>query len=273
MSKYTIFFLSDHTGITVEKLGHSLLTQFEDLKFTRIRVPYINTLEKARETYDKINVVFAQNGQQPIVVSSIIDTQLRSIIQQAECIFFDFFDTFIPPMEQFLGQSAAWAQGRTHGLVNQTIYHARIDAVDFSLRNDDGANIRQYDKADLILVGVSRTGKTPTCLYLAMQFGINAANYPFDEHDLTSQRLPKAISPYRNKVFGLTIDANQLQMIRKERLPNSRYATINQCRNEIVSSEELYHLQRIPFIDTTAISIEEIATTIMEKMKLERRKI
>jgi regulator of PEP synthase PpsR (kinase-PPPase family) len=271
MSKQTVFFLSDHTGITVEKLGHSLLTQFDGIEFTRIRVPYINNQQKATETLKKINAAYTQNQQQPIVISSIIDAPIRSIIQQANCIFFDFFDTFIPPMEKALGQSAAWAKGRAHGLINQSIYHARIDAVDFTLKNDDGANIRHYDKADLILVGVSRTGKTPTCLYLAMQFGLHAANYPLNEDDLTSCSLPKAISAYRNKVFGLTIDAHQLQMIRRERLPESRYATINQCRQEITAAEELYQLMRIPFIDTTTISIEEISTLLMDKMQLPTR--
>lgn len=273
MRKHTVFFLSDHTGITVEKLGHSLLTQFDNLEFHRIRIPYINTMEKARETHDNINMISEQNQQQPIVVSSIIDARIRGVIQQANGVFFDFFDSFIPAMEKLLGQQATWHQGRTHGFVDQSIYHARIDAVDFSLKNDDGGNISQYDKADLILVGVSRSGKTPTCLYMAMQFGINAANYPFDEIDLAAQTLPQAVKEFRNKLFGLTINPALLQKIRMERLPSSRYASLNQCQHEISSAEELYQLQGIPFLDTSTVSIEEIATMIMDRMQLVRRRI
>ena len=271
MTQQIVFFLSDHTGITVEMLGRSLLTQFEGLEFFSICVPYIDDLKKTRDTQARINEVFKQTKRKPLVVCSMIDRESKKIIQQSECFFLDLFDAFIPSMEKALGRPASYARGRTHGLLHQRAYHSRIDAVDFSLSNDDGANVRNYDDADLILIGVSRTGKTPTCLYMALQFGVRAANYPLTGIDLESQQLPKAIRSYKNKVFGLTIDADHLQTIRKERLPESSYATVNQCRKEITASEELYHMQRIPFINTTAISIEEIATTIIEILKLERR--
>lgn len=273
MYRHIVFFLSDHTGITVEKLGHSLLSQFEDLRFIRMRIPYINSTDKAQDTHDKISAVYRKTGEKPIVISSIIDKDLKQIIQQCDCIFFDFFDAFIPAMEQALGESATLIKGRTHSMHDQEIYHSRIDAVNYTLANDDGANIKHYDEADIILIGVSRSGKTPTCLYLALQFGINAANYPLVEPDLESLELPKPLQKYKNKVFGLTIDANRLQKIRQERLPDSRYAATQQCRNEIAASEELYLLRKIPFINTATISIEEIATTIMDRMTLLRRKI
>jgi [pyruvate, water dikinase]-phosphate phosphotransferase / [pyruvate, water dikinase] kinase len=271
MTQYNVFFLSDHTGITVEMLGRSLLTQFEDVDFCSHCIPYIDDLKKIKETRDKINAVYRKTNQKPLVLCSMIDGQLKEIIQQSDCFFLDLFDLFIPGMEKALGRSATFARGRTHGLLHQPVYHSRINAVDFTLANDDGANLRNYDDTDLILIGVSRTGKTPTCLYMALQFGIRAANYPLTDIELESQQLPKALRSYRNKIFGLTIDADHLQSIRKERLPNSSYATINQCRQEITAAEELYQIQHIPFINSTAISIEEIATNIMVLLKLQRR--
>lgn len=273
MQKRTVFFLSDHTGITVEKLGHSLLTQFAELEFDRIRIPYINSPQKAERTRNRITEVSERSSCKPLVFSSITDDDLRKTIQQSDAFVLDFFDTFIAPLEAALHMTSSHAKGKAHGLVNYDTYHSRIDAVNFSLNNDDGSNVRHYDKADLILIGVSRSGKTPTCLYLALQFGLNAANYPLTDNELETTQLPKAVKPHRRKVFGLTINPEQLQRIRQERRPGSRYASRAQCQKEVTAAEELYHLQNIPCINTTAVSIEEIATTVVEEMGLDLRKI
>lgn len=273
MDKQTVFFLSDHTGITVEKLGHSLLTQFDQLQFHQISVPYINSQSKAEQTRDLINEVHSVGDTKPIVFSSITDNAIRKVIQQSQGIVFDFFDTFIDPLEQALKLSASHNTGKVHSLTNQDQYHLRMDAVNYSLANDDGANIKNYDEADVILIGVSRTGKTPTCLYLALQFGISAANYPLTEEDFQSTRLPIPLKDYRKKLYGLTIDLEQLYRIRQKRRPDSRYASKRQCQKEITVAEELYQIENIPSINTTTVSIEEIATKIVNELGFERGNI
>ena len=271
MEKRTVFFLSDHTGITVEELGRSLLTQFEGLEFNRIRIPYVNSRLKAELTRDRINQVSRGKLQKPIVFSSVSDYALRELILQSDAYVLDFFDAFISPLEKALDMTSSHAEGKTHGLINHERYHSRINAVNYSLTNDDGANSGHYDKADVILIGVSRSGKTPTCLYLALQFGFNTANYPMTEDDLETTELPKGIKPYHAKVIALTISPDQLQRVRQERRPDSIYASLARCQKEVAAAEELYLMQKIPVINTTAVSIEEIATSIVEELGLERR--
>jgi regulator of PEP synthase PpsR (kinase-PPPase family) len=148
---------------------------------------------------------------------------------------------------------------------------SRIDAVNFALDNDDGSKIKHYDKADIILVGVSRSGKTPTCLYLALQFGIKAANYPLTEEDLQNFSLPDVLKPHKHKIFGLTIDPERLAAIRNERKANSRYASLAQCYYETEEVEHLYQQEQISFLSTTDLSVEEISTKIMQKAKIKRK--
>lgn len=273
MEKQTVFFLSDHTGITVEKLGRSLLTQFDKLEFDCFSVPYINNRQKAENTRDGINKVCSNCLRKPLVFSSITDDDLRSIIKNCNGIVFDFFDTFIAPLEKALMMPSTHTTGKVHSMVDQDRYHSWMDAVNFSLVNDDGANHRHYDEADIILLGVSRSGKTPTCVYIALQFGLNAANYPLTPDDLESTNLPKPLRIHRKKLFGLTINSDQLHRIRQKRRPDSHYASIKQCQREVATAEEVYQIHKIASINTTTISIEEIATTIVNEMGLARGKV
>ncbi|MDR9440425.1 MAG: pyruvate, water dikinase regulatory protein, partial [Halomonas sp.] len=222
----TAFFISDGTGITAESLGRSLLAQFESVEIRMLTKPYIDSLEKARTLVAIIEATAVRDGEQPIIIDTIVDEQIREVIRQAQGFKVDIFSTFLKPLEEELEAHSSYSVGRTHAIGRDDVYMDRIHSVHFALDNDDGARTHQYDKADIILIGVSRCGKTPTSLYLALQFGIRAANYPLTEDDQDENgtlKLPKALVPHRHKLFGLTIDPRRLAAIRHERRPNSRY--------------------------------------------------
>jgi regulator of PEP synthase PpsR (kinase-PPPase family) len=268
--KRSVFFLSDRTGITAETLGHSLLTQFEGVGFQKTTLPFLDSTEKAQHAVARINQAAESDGCKPLLFSTLLNKDVRAIIDTSEGLLFDFFDAFINPLEKELGLHSAHAVGRSHGMGVYSDYKARIDAVNFALGSDDGSTLRDYPDAEVILVGVSRSGKTPTSLYLALQYGIRAANYPITEDDLESPHLPKALRPYRDRLFGLTIAPERLQQIRSERRPESTYASIKQCRYEVRAAEAMYRAENIPFVDTSAVSIEEIATTLLQLTGLKR---
>lgn len=268
----TVFYLSDRTGITVETLAHSLLTQFDGFKWHKVSIPFLDSPEKAQAAVEKINDAALKEGCRPLIFSTLVNPEVRAVIETAEGVIYDFFDRFIDSMEKELGQRSSHAVGRSHGLNNNASYTKRISAINFAHANDDGMTVKNYREADIILIGVSRSGKTPTCLYLAMQYGIYAANYPLTEEDMASEnpKLPPVLNSFRQKLFGLTISAEQLQRIRQERRPNSRYASLEQCQQELDWQKRLYQRENIPYLDTTAISIEEIATTILNRSGLKR---
>ena len=270
-NKRTVFFVSDQTGVTAETMGHSLLTQFDGLDFRPVTLPFISTVDKAEEAVGKINAVGLADQARPIVFSTLVNDDVRTVVRAADCLYLDFFDAFLGPMEQELGQVSSHALGRAHGVTDLAAYTARINATNFALANDDGTQTREYDRADVILIGVSRSGKTPTCLYLALQYGVYAANYPLVDDDLESRRLPGVVAPHMHKLFGLTIEPDRLHQIREERRPGSRYASVAQCTYELRAAEQLFERFGIPFLDTTDCSIEEIASRVLERKKLARR--
>jgi|TARA_R110000850_G_scaffold228785_1_gene353656 regulator of PEP synthase PpsR (kinase-PPPase family) len=269
-SHRTAFFISDGTGITSEALGMSLLARFEDYNFTKVTLPYVDSIEKAEQTVVKINAAAERDGAKAIIFDTVVDDGIRKVISQSSSFMIDIFAAFLAPLEQELGTQSSYNVGRTR-ITKNTRYDKRIEAINYALDNDDGARTKLYDQADVILVGVSRSGKTPTCLYLAMQYGIKAANYPITEEDIEDQVLPSQLKPYREKVFGLTIEPERLVMIRNERKPNSRYASVKQCNFEVEEVELMYKKERIPFMNTTHYSVEEIATRIMVQAQIERR--
>ncbi|MCG6935640.1 MAG: kinase/pyrophosphorylase [Proteobacteria bacterium] len=266
--KRVVFFVSDSTGITAETFGHSLLTQFEHIDFDIRVLRYVDNMEKAKQACQAIENVVASEPQRPLVFSTLIDSAVRDLIAASGGVWFDLFDTFISPLQRELHQSPSHTTGRTHGVIDDSDYTARIDAINFTMANDDGISTRHYPEADIVLVGVSRTGKTPTCLYLALHYGVYAANYPLTEDDLLETRLPVGLKAYRDKLFGLTISADRLHRIRSQRRPASHYASLGQCRLEISQAEDLFHSSQIPALNTTTMSVEEIATTIMSRTGL-----
>ncbi len=267
----SVFFLSDRTGITAETLGRSLLTQFDGILFKQTSWPFLDTLEKAHEAVERINRAAEEDGSRPILFSTLVNPEILAVIRESNGLLLDFFDAFGAPLEEELGVRSSHVMGRSHGISDYTTYTSRIDALNFALANDDGTTVNNYPAADIILVGVSRSGKTPTCLYLALQYGILAANYPLTEEDFEVTRLPEIIRPFKEKLFGLTIDAERLQQIRTERRPNSRYADMTQCRFELDAVQAIYRREGVRCINTSSMSIEEIATTIMQQAGLKRR--
>ncbi len=269
--KRTAFFVSDRTGITAEMLGHSLLTQFDGVRFNEITLPFVDSPEKAREVVRHINDQGATDGVRPLVISTLALTEIAQIIGQSNALFLDCFEIFISPLERELGIRASHAMGRTHNVSDFVNYHHRIESVNYTLSHDDGISNRDLNDADIVLVGVSRCGKTPTCLYLAMQFGISAANYPLIPEDFSHMQLPTPLRSLRGKLHGLTIRPERLQQIRTERRPGSQYATLANCEYEVREAEALMRQEGIPYLDATSKSVEELATTILHDAKLVRR--
>ena len=269
--KRTAFFISDGTGITAETLGNSLLAQFEHITFDRVTIPYVDNEDSARSAVLQINKAAEQDGFQPVIFDTIVNQPIREIIANADGFMMDIFASFVKPMESALGARSSYSVGKSHSISDNDSYKVRIDAVHYALDNDDGARTRCYDQADVILIGVSRSGKTPTCLYLALQFGIKAANYPLTEDDLDDVQLPKPLREHRNKLFGLSIEAERLADIRTERKSNSKYASLSQCESEIRGAEAIYNRFSIPYLHSTRASIEEISTRILAETNIERR--
>jgi len=264
----TAFFISDRTGITAESLGHSLLSQFEGIQFKRVRLPFLDSEDKAHNAVTQINAASIADGQHPVIFSTLILPAVRDIIEQSDALFLDLFQMFIIPIEAELGVRSSHTVGRSHAA--DLNYNSRMEAVNYTLNHDDGGISRDLHLADIILIGVSRCGKTPTSLYLAMQYGISAANYPLVPEDFASESLPQILKPLHHKLHGLTIRPERLHQIRTERSPDSHYAALENCQNEVKQAESLMKLANIPYLDVTTMSVEEIATTIMHQTGLKR---
>lgn len=271
MKSRTIFFVSDRTAITAETLGNSLMTQFEGVERERHVIPFIINESKALAVRDKINAAYTVNEGRPLVFSTFTNDKLREVIASSDCIFYDLFNDYITKMELDLRQESSHEAGKSHGLVDKSSYESRIRAVNYALEYDDGAKMDRYGQADVILVGVSRTGKTPTSLFLALQYGIFTANFPITDSDLDNCSLPRAIKPHKKKLFGLTISAEQLSRIRQERRPGSPYASLRTCQREVSQVEELFQMENVPFLNVTSISIEEIAAQIRQTRELDEK--
>ena len=267
----TAFFISDRTGITAEMLGHSLLKQFENLSFTETTLPYLDTLEKASAAVTQINQSAIIDGIRPLVFSTLVNLEIQSILKSANALHLDCFNIFIKPLERELGMRSSLTVGLSHRADEIIDYYQRIESVNYSLAHDDGISVKDSQQADIILVGVSRSGKTPTCLYLALQYGIRAANYPFIPEDFSSMLLPVQLKNLNEKLFGLTIDPVRLHQIRSERRLESRYASLENCQYETHEAEAIMRQEGIPYLDVTNKSIEELATTLLQQTKLERR--
>ncbi len=264
-----VFYVSDGTGITAETIGHSVLTQFRSVDFDTQRIPFVDTLEKARHAVERIREAGQRAGTRPIVINTVVDGALSACLAESGALMMDVFAPFIGPLEAELGVSRESKVGQAHGLVNFAEYEARINATNYALTHDDGVDVN-YDDADVILIGVSRSGKTPTCLYLALHFGVRAANYPLTEEDLEGRELPKRLRAHRRKLYALTIDPVRLQQLREARRPGSRYSRLEQCREEVTIAEALFRQENIPSLSTTHTSIEEIASKVLSGLGIHK---
>ena len=264
-----VFIVSDGTGITAENFSQSILAQFE-ATFRQVRVPFVDNIEKAHEAVSSINQAASKYGVQPIVFTTLVNPELNTIVGKANGLILDMFQTFVAPLEQALGIKSTHAMNRLHHNADTAAYKNRIEAINYSLAHDDGQSNLKLTEADVILVGISRVGKTPTSLYLAMQYGLKAANYPLIPEDFERGQLPKDLLPYRQKIFGLMIDAERLSEIRNERRPGSNYAKLENCRYEINEATAMLKKESIPWVSTTSKSIEEIATTVLQAIKADK---
>jgi regulator of PEP synthase PpsR (kinase-PPPase family) len=271
MNERTAFFLSDQTGVTAETLGHSLLVQFDAQKFRQVTLPFIDTEDKARAAVKRIDEACEKDDLRPIVFSTLVQPECRKIVRQSRGLHLDIFDAFLESLEVELQERPSHKLGQAHGMSDLNAYMKRIEATNYALANDDGGIDRNYDQADVILIGVSRSGKTPTCLYLALQYGVYAANYPLTEEEFESGKLPDILLKHRRKLYGLTISSERLRQIRKERRPMGRYASVQQVRYELREAEKLFKRYDIPHVDTTKFSIEEISSRILDSTGVERR--
>ena len=268
----SVFFISDGTGITAETLGHSLLAQFPDARIRQVRIPFVDDLDKAIDCASQIREAAETDGVRPIVFSTLVRPDTIAELHKADALFLDLFEFFIGPLETELGQRSAHEVGRFHRIAENADYQKRIEAINFAMAHDDGvSSSEELAEAEVILVGVSRSGKTPTSLYLAMQFGVKAANYPLIPEDFERNKLPGEIQRYRSKLFGLTIAPERLSQIRQERRPNSQYASLDNCRYEIDSAQKLMRRENIKWLDSTTKSIEEISATILQSIRLTNR--
>jgi [pyruvate, water dikinase]-phosphate phosphotransferase / [pyruvate, water dikinase] kinase len=269
-SSRTVFFVSDSTGITAHTLGHSLLSQFDHLIFEYRILSNINTVEIAQKAVLEINQCANQLEHRPLIFVTITDAKIRHIISKSHGMVMDLLGTFIEPLELELQMQSSHAVGRSHN-TRVLNYNKRINAINFATQHDDGASTTHYEEADVILVGASRCGKTPTSMFLAVQFGVAAANFPITDDDILDMQLPDSIKPFKEKLFGLTIRPERLAKIRQERRPNSRYASLVQCENEVQKIEVLYKRLNIPFADTTTKSVEEISALVLQHIKWDWR--
>jgi regulator of PEP synthase PpsR (kinase-PPPase family) len=269
MAYRTVFFISDGTGITAETFGNALLTQFE-LDLHRVRLPFVTSVEAAHQALRQINQAAQRETERPIVFTTVVDAEILGVLHQSTAFVLDLFSTFVSPLEHELGRKSNHRVGRFSDEAKSQRYHERMEAVNYALTHDDGQSHKDLEKAQIILVGVSRSGKTPTSLYLAMQHGLRAANYPLIPEDFERKQLPPALLPFRHKLFGLTIDPYRLAEIRHERRPGSRYASLENCQYEVAQAQTLMRREGIRCLSTTTKSVEEIATTILQEIRPEQ---
>ncbi len=272
MPNPSVFFVSDGTGITAETFGNAILAQFE-VKFRHIRIPFVDSVDKAHQAVRQILHTGEVEGRKPIVFTTLVNMEVLSVILEGckdKTMLMDMFSIFVNPLEKELGIKSNHRVGRFSDASKSQEYRERIEAINFSLAHDDGQLNRDLELSDVILVGVSRSGKTPTSLYLAMQHGLRASNYPLIPEDFERRQLPPALMPHKKKIFGLTIQPERLSEIRNERRPDSKYASLANCRHEVAEAEAMMRRAGIRWLSTTHKSIEEIATTILQEINPER---
>ncbi|NEV64612.1 posphoenolpyruvate synthetase regulatory kinase/phosphorylase PpsR [Thiorhodococcus minor] len=263
----TVFFVSESTGITAETLGHSLLTQFDSVHFEQVYMPYINTELRAKALTQRMQEAADRDGARPIVFATMLNEDIRNILKAGHCFYMELFEVFVGPLAEELGVMPSMQSGRSHAIIKPSFYTKRIEAINFAMANDDGIRPDNFERADVVLTGVSRSGKTPTCLYLAMHYGLRSANYPITEEDFERGDVPQILYDCKHKLFALTIDPQRLQLIREERRPGSTYASLKRCHDDIRIAQQMFKRLQVPVLNTTTQSIEEISSQIVKALK------
>ncbi len=266
-----VFYVSDGTAITCETLGHVVLGQFA-VQPNEKTFPFVESDEKLSELLKQIQRSYQLHGVKPLVFFSMVIPEMRTRLLQAPAHFYDVLESIVKRVSLDIEMEPApkLQRSRSVGKDSDT-YFDRIAAIEYTLAHDDGVSLKDLDRADIILLGVSRSGKTPTSLYMAMQFGLRVVNYPFIAEDMHAMRLLPEFEFHRHKLFGLTINAERLTEIRENRLAGSEYASNQQCLQELATVEALFRREAIPYINTSSLSVEEISTRILERTGLKRR--
>ncbi len=268
-----VFFVSDRTGLTAESYGKCLLAQFPNLEFETVTLAFVDTTEKALHAREQINQASLETNLKPVVFSTLVHDDEQYIIESANACVISLFHSFIGSLENFFGVESSHKQGISRISFSDTTYQRRLDAIDFSLVHDDGVRIDHYDQADVILAGVSRCGKTPTSLYLAMNFSLKVANYPLTPEDMESDELPKCLQENVHKLVGLTIKPVPLSRIRRQRRPDSDYSSLEICQAELKQAQSMFDKAAIPVFETTDTSIEEISSRVVRALGLVRERV
>ena len=260
-----VFFLSDSTGITAETMGNALLIQFPDLRFERRLIPFISTIDEARRVVKVLDTA-AAGPVTPLAFSTAAVEEVRHELSRTTCPLIDFFDLHMQRVESILGTKGIRVAARLHGMGDVKRYNTRMAAVEYAIEHDDGQSMRALDKADVILIAPSRCGKTPTTMYLALQHGIFVANYPLVDEDFETAELPRPVRGLRDRCFGMLTTPARLSQVRHERRPNSRYASLEQCTYELRQAEAMYRNHRLPVINSSTKSVEEMSTVILQTL-------
>jgi regulator of PEP synthase PpsR (kinase-PPPase family) len=260
-----VFFLSDSTGITAESMGNALLIQFPNLRFERRLIPFISSVEEARRVVAILDAA-AAGPVLPLAFSTTAVEEVRQELLRTTCPVIDFFDLHMARVESILNAKGIRVAARLHGMGDVQRYNARMAAIEYAIEHDDGQSMRALHKADVILVAPSRCGKTPTTMYLALQHGIFVANYPLVEEDFVTAELPRPVQDVRERCFGMTTTPARLSQVRNERRPNSRYASLEQCSYELRNAEAMYRNHRLPVVNSSTKSVEEMSTVILQTL-------
>ena len=259
---HSVFFISDGTGITAETLGNTLLTQFPDQEFVRATIPFVNSAEYARTVVRHVDAL-AEQQPTPILFTTVIGDDIREELSQAHATVIDLLGEHTQTLERSLGTQSARSMGRAHGQGDRRRYNERMQAVEFAIEHDDGQSVRQLDQAQVILVAPSRCGKTPTTMYLALQYGVFVANYPIIPEDMDTLELPKPLAGLESRLFGILTSPQRLSEIR------SVYASLAQCTHELHFAQEFYRSHGIPYVDSSNRSVEEMSSVILQQVGLE----
>lgn len=261
------YFVSDSTGVTAETLGNALLANFPGIRFLKHTIPFVATEAEARSVVAGIDADAAA-GREPLLFITVKNATLRGILSRSRSNVIDLLAGHLTELERALGVTASEQLGNYHGLGDTERYFARMRAVEYAIEHDDGQSSRALDQAEVVIIAPSRCGKTPTTMYLALQHGLRVANYPLTEDDFPGEGLPRSIAKYRDRCFGLTTTPLRLSQVRHERRPSSQYSSLEQCTIELRRAEDLYRRNRVPFLNSTTKSVEEMSAVIMQTMKL-----
>ena len=271
MHTYNLHLVSDSTGETVNTIARACIVQFEGVEVEEHIWPMVRTKKQLEDICAEIE---AEPG---LVMFTLLDGALRNQLQsfcrgvRIPCI--SVLDPFIAAFGSYLGVESRGLPGRQHAMDSE--YFDRIDAMNFVMHHDDGQAVGNLKEAQVILVGVSRTSKTPTCVYLANR-GIKAANVPI----VPNAPLPEALTNAKHAlVVGLTEDPVRLVQVRRNRLrmsqdePDTEYTSLESVKAEVAAARRLFNKHGWPVIDVTRRSIEETAAAVLQLLAQRDREL